>query len=162
MRGRAGVLCLLSAWGGALSTQLCLQDSLNRISGQHMNLRLQKQACDRLRACMCVFLSLHLPQVVISSYWQRLLRLPPAAAASMTLLQHDFHNSFSSTLFFGQELRLYVFEALLFSSLHMSLGNAAAAGFITLIVQQVLVWVRQHFGQNNLARKTLVDSHFLI
>lgn len=101
-------------------------------------------------------------QVIIPTYWQRLFRMPPAAAATTTLLQHDFHNSFASTLLFGQEPRLYVFEALLFSSLHMTLGNAASAGFITLLVQQAVVWVRQHFGQNNLARKTLVDSHFLI
>jgi hypothetical protein len=99
-------------------------------------------------------------QVIIPTYWQRLFRMPPAAAA--TLLQHDFHNSFASVLFFGQELRLFVFEALLFSSLHMTLGNAATSGFITLIVQQVVVWVRQHWGENNLARKTLVDRHFLI
>lgn len=101
-------------------------------------------------------------QVIIPTYWQRLFCMPPAAAATTTLLQHDFHNSFASTLFFGQELRLFVYEALLFSSLHMSMGNAAAAGFITLIVQQVVVWVRQHWGENNLARKTLVDRHFLI
>lgn len=33
---------------------------------------------------------------------------------------------------------------------------------IALIVQHFVAWVRQDFGQSNLARKTLVDSHFLI
>lgn len=65
-------------------------------------------------------------------------------------------------LFYGAELRLFAYEALLFSSLHMALGNAAVCGFITLLVVQLLGWVRQHWGANNLARKTLVDQHFLI
>lgn len=106
--------------------------------------------------------SSHKSQVIIPTYWQRLLRMPPAAATTTTLLQHDFHASFASTLFFGQELRLFVYESLLFSALHMSLGSAAVAGFVTLVVQQLVLVVRQHWGENNLARKTLVDRHFLI
>eukprot|EP00878_Enallax_costatus_P039343 GHUV01044965.1.p1 GENE.GHUV01044965.1~~GHUV01044965.1.p1 ORF type:complete len:117 (+),score=26.03 GHUV01044965.1:157-507(+) len=101
-------------------------------------------------------------QVIIPTYWQRLFRMPPESAANHTVLQHDFHHSFASTIFFGQELRLYVFEALLFSSLYMSLGNAARAGIVTFVVQRVVVWIRQHWGENNLSRKTLVDRHFLI
>jgi hypothetical protein len=61
-----------------------------------------------------------------------------------------------------QELRLFVYEGLLFSVLHMSLGNAAAAGFITALITCLLAWVRRHWGANNLARKTLTDRHFLI
>uniref|UniRef100_A0A383WB01 Meckelin n=1 Tax=Tetradesmus obliquus TaxID=3088 RepID=A0A383WB01_TETOB len=101
-------------------------------------------------------------QVIIPTYWQRMFRLPPTAAASSTLLTHDFHAGFASVLFYGQELRMFVFEALLFCSLHMTLGNAAVAGFVTLLVQRLLAVVRRHWGENNLSRKTLVDRHFLI
>jgi meckelin len=107
--------------------------------------------------CCCTFL-----QVIIPTYWQRMFRLPPAAAATSTLLTHDFHAGFSSVLFYGQELRLFVYEALLFCSLHMTVGNAAVAGFVTLLVQRLVAVVRRHWGENNLSRKTLVDRHFLI
>jgi meckelin len=102
------------------------------------------------------------PQVVIPTYWQRMFRMPPAAAANKTLLQHDFYHSFSTTIFYGQELRLYVFDAMLFSSLHMTLGNAACAGFITFMIQQLVRLIRHHCGESNLSRKTLVDRHFLV
>jgi len=101
------------------------------------------------------------PQVIIPTYWQRMFRMRPAAAANKTLLQHDFYHSFSNTIFDGQELRLYVFEGMLFSSLHMTLGNAACAGFITFIVEQLVRLIRHHCGESNLSRKTLVDRHFL-
>jgi hypothetical protein len=44
--------------------------------------------------------------VLIPSYWQRVLRLPPPAAATTTLLQHDFHAGWAATLFHGQVLVL--------------------------------------------------------
>jgi hypothetical protein len=34
--------------------------------------------------CCCT-----VPQVIIPTYWQRMFRLPPAAAATSTLLVHD-------------------------------------------------------------------------
>lgn len=107
-------------------------------------------------------LSVECLQVIIPTYWQRLLRMPPESAVTHTLLQHDFLHSFAGTIFIGQELRLFVFEALLFSSLYMTLANAAQAGFITFIVWRIVVLIRQHWGENNLSRKTLVDKHFLI
>eukprot|EP00879_Flechtneria_rotunda_P023280 GHRR01024623.1.p1 GENE.GHRR01024623.1~~GHRR01024623.1.p1 ORF type:complete len:249 (+),score=65.06 GHRR01024623.1:718-1464(+) len=104
----------------------------------------------------------HATQVIIPTYWQRVFHMPPAPAPQSTMLQHDFHHHFSTVMFYGQELRLYVYEALLFSSLYMSIGNAAAAGFIAFLVQQVVRFIRQHWGENNLSQKTLVDRHFLI
>lgn len=103
-------------------------------------------------------------QVLVPSYWQRLLRLPPPAASSgaATLLAHDLHLGFGGLLFFGQELRLFVYEALLFSALFMQTGSAAAAGLVTFLVQRALAAARQHWGTHNLSRKTLVDRHFLI
>lgn len=75
---------------------------------------------------------------------------------------HDFHHSFTRVLMYGQELRWYVFEALLFCSLDMTIYNAAVSGFITFLVILLLRCIRSHFGVSNLSRKTLVDKHFLI
>lgn len=41
-------------------------------------------------------------QVIVPSYMQRLLRLPPDAAGSRATFMHDFHASWSRVLFYGQ------------------------------------------------------------
>jgi meckelin len=101
--------------------------------------------------------------VLVPTYWQCLLRLPPdAAAAGRTVLSHDFHASWSRVLLFGREARLYAFEALLFCAVDSSARSAAVSGLAVLVVWLALRAVRLHFGETNLSRKTLVDRHFLI
>ncbi len=100
--------------------------------------------------------------MLIPSYWQRVLRLPPESAAARTVLMHDFHNSFAGVLFFGRELRLFAYEALLFCCVDSAVQSAAVSGFVVLACWLALRAVRLHFGQDNLSKKTLVDRHFLI
>jgi len=104
----------------------------------------------------------HTTQVLVPTYWQRVFRLPPESAAARTVLMHDFHSSFASILFFGREMRLFVFEALLFCAVDSAVRNGAVTAFVVLMCWLVLRAVRLHFGQNNLSNKTLVDRHFLI
>ncbi|GBF95222.1 meckelin [Raphidocelis subcapitata] len=104
----------------------------------------------------------HATQVIVPTYWQRALRMPPDAPAGRTLLAHDFGDSFSRVLFLGRELRLFVFEALLFCAIDSALRRAVVSALAVLGVWLVLRAARLHFGQSNLSRKTLVDKHFLI
>lgn len=100
--------------------------------------------------------------MLLPTYWQRALRLPPESAGTRTLLAHDFHSSFAGVLFFGREARLFLFEALLFCAVDSAVRSAAVSGFVVLAVWLALRGLRLHFGQNNLSKKTLVDRHFLI
>jgi meckelin len=100
--------------------------------------------------------------VILPTYWQRALRMPPDAPTGRTLLAHDFQDSFSRVLLLGRELRLYVFEALLFCAIDSALRCAVLSALAVLGVWLVVRAARVHFGQSNLSRKTLVDRHFLI
>lgn len=96
------------------------------------------------------------------SYWQRVFRLPPQLSSMRAVFMHDFHDSFADTIFWGHELRLAVFEALLCCAVDMAIHNIVLAAFTSFCVMRALAWIRSWAGENNLSRKTLVDRHFLI
>lgn len=104
----------------------------------------------------------HATQVLVPTYWQSLLRLPPEGATRHPVFMHDFHKQFSSVLFYGNESRLYIYEALFFCAVDMTLRNVPISAFITYLMVKVVALVRVHFGENNLSSKTLVDRRFLI
>ena len=96
------------------------------------------------------------------SYWQRALRMPPELSPMRAVFMHDFHSSFSGAVFWGNELRLCVFEALLCCAVDMALRNIVLAAFVAFAVMRALAALRHWLGEQNLSRKTLVDRHFLI
>jgi meckelin len=100
--------------------------------------------------------------VVVPAYWQRVFRLPPELATMRAIFMHDFHSAFAGTIFWGNELRLCVFEALLCCAVDMSQRNIVVAAFVAFVVMRALAWLRACLGERNLSRKTLVDRHFLI
>ena len=55
-------------------------------------------------------------------------QLPPLAAAKEAVFVHDYFNSFTSTMFIGNELRLFAYEALFFCVIDMQLQNVSWAG----------------------------------
>lgn len=60
--------------------------------------------------------------------------LPPATAEKETVFVHDYFNSFTSTMFIGNELRLFAFEALFFCVIDTSLQNVSdKIGLIFLV-----------------------------
>lgn len=78
-----------------------------------------------------------------------------------TVLAYDKHCMWSSTMFYGQELRLSAFDMMLFGALDMFLQNAAMSASITWGVGSLLAWARVQIGSHNLSKGTFVDEAFL-
>ena len=78
------------------------------------------------------------------------------------IFYHDFIRLWSSSIFFGCELRLALFEMMVFATVHAVSGQAAAAAVTTILIDYVLCWLRKELGTNNISRKSLVDSRFLM
>ncbi|XP_078488655.1 meckelin-like [Ciona intestinalis] len=75
---------------------------------------------------------------------------------------NDPGNSFTNVLFYGNEFALLLFEVLLFNIIDYSQQNFPLAAILTYMCGQVLVFIREFLGQQNLATKTLVDKRFLV
>uniref|UniRef100_A0A7S3QKR7 Meckelin n=1 Tax=Dunaliella tertiolecta TaxID=3047 RepID=A0A7S3QKR7_DUNTE len=101
-------------------------------------------------------------QVVDPSYPQLLLQLPPEASAYNTVFVHDYFRSFSETMFIGNEVRLFIFEALFFMAVDLALNNAAVTALITYAMVRAVALVRKAFGTLNISQKTTIDLHFLV
>lgn len=101
-------------------------------------------------------------QVIPSSFFFRVFGTPPESSLQKTVLVHDHHNSFSFVLFYGQELRLFTFEMLLFCVLDTRLGSPGLAAGVAYALVILIRFIRARWGEVNLAAKTLVDQHFLV
>lgn len=71
------------------------------------------------------------------TYKDTLLRLPPPQEnIPKNKMMHDFHNTFTKTMWYGNELRLFVFEALVFCALDMELKSVPITAFIVFIISR--------------------------
>lgn len=75
---------------------------------------------------------------------------------------HDFNRAWSTSIFFGNELRLAVFEMMVFATVFASSGRASVAAVVAILVDVLLSYMRQELGTNNVSRKSLVDPRFLM
>jgi Meckelin (Transmembrane protein 67) len=98
----------------------------------------------------------------MEGFFSSLFPMPPKAAANKPILVHDFHNSFSRVLFCGIESNLVLFEMLMYSVIQACTQSTALAASITYAVTLVVRWLKKRFAENNIARKSLVDPHFLL
>uniref|UniRef100_H2YEV3 Meckelin n=1 Tax=Ciona savignyi TaxID=51511 RepID=H2YEV3_CIOSA len=80
----------------------------------------------------------------------------------LSYFYNDPGNSFANVLFYGNEFAILIFEVLLFTLIDYTQQNYVLAAVITYICGQVLVFLREHLGRQNLATKTLVDKRFLV
>ena len=60
------------------------------------------------------------------------------------------------------QVRLFVFEALLFLAIDMDLKNVPVTALLVFLINRAFAYARSSFGEDNLSSKTLVDRHFLI
>lgn len=96
----------------------------------------------------------------ILSQW---LQIPPEMGSkrvSIFLPDHKF--LFSKVLLLGIEMDLMIFNILTLSVFDLWLDNTSIAILLTYAVEQLMLSIRNHWGNQNVAEKTLVDDRFLI
>ena len=69
---------------------------------------------------------------------------------------------FSSVLLKGIEWHILMMHMTIFGLLDIVLDSPIKAGLVVYILDIVIRVSRQHFGQKNVARKTLLDPRFLL
>jgi len=74
----------------------------------------------------------------------------------------DDGHSFDSVLFYGHERTLFLFNLYTFIFVDIISHNFVLAGIVVFLVDLMLKTLRNFLGKRNLARKTLIDSRFLI
>ncbi|GMH43204.1 hypothetical protein BSKO_11126 [Bryopsis sp. KO-2023] len=104
----------------------------------------------------------HAEQVLPSTFMGRMLRTPPDSSLQKPILVHDHHTSFSSVLFYGNELRLLIFEMVAFCVLDAKLRSPGLVAGIVFVIVLTVRWGRGQLGERNISQKTRVDRHFLI
>jgi len=93
--------------------------------------------------------------------WMRSASVRGNVAPAHTVLATDAFHMWSKTIFYGQELRLILFELMLFSAIDLALRNVALSASITWFVGLVITWLRGQLGRSSLATGTFVDELFL-
>ncbi|KAL1129664.1 hypothetical protein AAG570_012609 [Ranatra chinensis] len=78
------------------------------------------------------------------------------------VLYYDNGHSFDNVLYHGNEATLFFFDVILFSFLEIMTHNFILAAVITGFCSEFISCVRRIAGRKNLAKKTLIDEHFLI
>ncbi|XP_007887413.2 meckelin-like [Callorhinchus milii] len=95
-------------------------------------------------------------------FLERILDFEFQQSEDRSFFYNDERNLFSNAIYYGHELVLLLFDALLFSVVDLGTQNYVLAAIITYIVQKLLELIREMVARRNLAVKTLVDKRFLI
>nr|KAJ3421257.1 Meckelin [Polyrhizophydium stewartii] len=69
---------------------------------------------------------------------------------------------FAQTLLYGAESHMVLAYAYLFSYVDISCDSPALAAFVVWITHTALCFIRRHFGEINVSKKTLLDWKFLV
>ncbi|XP_071959676.1 meckelin-like [Antedon mediterranea] len=93
---------------------------------------------------------------------ERILDMEFSDSADQGFLYNDDGHSFDRVLFAGNELTLVLFEVLLFCFVDLIFKDFVLAAIVTFLFMRFIKSIRDSFGRNNLAKKTLVDERFLI
>uniref|UniRef100_A0A7S1CKP3 Uncharacterized protein n=1 Tax=Bicosoecida sp. CB-2014 TaxID=1486930 RepID=A0A7S1CKP3_9STRA len=103
------------------------------------------------------------------TYLMRVFNTPPDMDAmgvggghgSGALMYADTEARFEQVLFRGVETDLLIFNILTFAVCDLWFGNTLVSAFLTVLVNELLNYVRLSWGVDNIAAKTLVDDRFL-
>eukprot|EP00474_Spongospora_subterranea_P003737 CRZ04195.1 hypothetical protein [Spongospora subterranea] len=97
------------------------------------------------------------------TFTQRVLDIPPAIRQSnMTLFYDDPNYKFTSLFLVGIEYQIVTFLAALYAVCDITFSNTFVSIMVVYAANQTLSYVRHHWGQINISKKTLVDERFLI
>lgn len=95
-------------------------------------------------------------------FLERILDFEFQRSDDRSFFYNDERMLFSNVLYYGHELVLLLFDALLFSVVDLGTQDFVLAAIITYLLQKILETVREAISRRNLATKTLVDERFLI
>mmetsp|Transcript_15499 Transcript_15499/g.36842 ORF Transcript_15499/g.36842 Transcript_15499/m.36842 type:complete len:151 (+) Transcript_15499:286-738(+) len=104
----------------------------------------------------------HRDHVQNPSLFQQWTLLPPREASDKTILWRDTRKAFSSVIFYGNELSLFMMQVMVFAAIDMSVQSAALSGAVTYIVMFALTFLRDELGKSNISKKAFIDKRFLI
>lgn len=101
------------------------------------------------------------------TYLEKVFDTPPqmdglgGAVGGGSLMFPDTEARFESVLFRGVEMDLLIFNMLTFAVCDLWFGNTLVSAFLTVLVNELVNYVRVSWGTSNIAAKTLVDDRFL-
>lgn len=104
-------------------------------------------------------------RVKVKLFMQRFFRIAPDMSEGHRLgplFLHDFDNAYGRMLFYGIELQLTVWNILVFTAVDMDTRSTPVAAVVTFLCNWFITSVRSELGKNNVSRKSLVDSRFLL
>ncbi|NXS10081.1 MKS3 protein, partial [Neodrepanis coruscans] len=93
---------------------------------------------------------------------ERILGMEFMEPIEKSIFYNDEGHSFSDILYYGNETTLLIFDILFFSIVDLASQSFVLAAILTYLQQEIFRFIRNTFGQKNLASKTLVDERFLI
>lgn len=98
--------------------------------------------------------------------WEHYLMGFPPVSDLATLQEPRFFRdpgeSFKRTSLIGLDMRLLVGNSLFFYVMHIIFNNVEIALFFTFLFEGLLRYIRNHFGEDNISKKTMIDERFLI
>eukprot|EP00842_Homolaphlyctis_polyrhiza_P006914 jgi/Hompol1/811/HPOL_004515-RA len=93
------------------------------------------------------------------TYFERFLTSPDPSEGNVF-----FHNEigFAQTLLYGIEFHMLLAYTFLFAYIDIQSGSPTIAAMVVWILHSVICFVRRHFGEINMSKKTLLDWKFLV
>jgi len=86
---------------------------------------------------------------------------PDMLLIGQPLFYHDPHDRWMQALFLGIESDLIAFNMLLVLTIDFYEKNLFLAFVLTLLVDKIIAWYRQHVGSRNLCEKTALDERLV-
>eukprot|EP00357_Protocruzia_adherens_P001666 CAMPEP_0114976316 /NCGR_PEP_ID=MMETSP0216-20121206/2601_1 /TAXON_ID=223996 /ORGANISM="Protocruzia adherens, Strain Boccale" /LENGTH=982 /DNA_ID=CAMNT_0002337223 /DNA_START=160 /DNA_END=3108 /DNA_ORIENTATION=- len=140
---------------------------------EQFGVRESKKGSDDLRKDMNKALKDHFKRVTTSGasvqekqLWQRWIGFPPSASSSSlsntSIFYKDNWNSYQNIFFCGKDYQLVLFDILFFNLFYLYVGNSVVAAIATYVMVFLYTFFRGSRGEDNLARRTMIDKRFLI
>ena len=103
-------------------------------------------------------------QVVTPTYLQSLLRIPPdlfnSGRANIFYPSESF--TYIQVLAIGREMDLLMLNVISYCAFDIWFGNTMTSMLLCFLLDNLIMKLREHFGQRTISKNTLVDERFLI
>ena len=92
-------------------------------------------------------------------------RMPPIdnpKTVDKVIFYEDERQGFKRTSMMGIDILLLVTDAMVMSAADLIFRNSAISMFVVILYHYLTTWFRNFIGEDNISKKTLIDSRFLI